>query len=68
MHLLGKSIKMELIRDDEKTECLSQVDDWDFAWQRTYMFDKGHTLPITIDDRIRQNNMTKRQRTNPLSG
>ena len=53
MHLLGKSIKMELIRDDEKTECLSQVDDWDFAWQRTYMFDKGHTLPITIDDRIR---------------
>ena len=53
MHLLGKSIKMELIREDESVECLTEVNDWDFDWQRTYMYPEDHTLPITINDQLR---------------
>jgi hypothetical protein len=53
MHLLGSSIKMELIREDESVECLTEVNDWDFGWQRTYMYPEDHTLPITINDQLR---------------
>ncbi|MCG8417434.1 MAG: hypothetical protein MJE77_05760 [Proteobacteria bacterium] len=53
MHLLGKRIKTEVIRENGAIECLGQVDDWDFNWQRTYEFPEHAFVPIDISDRIR---------------
>ncbi len=38
MHRLGKSAKMEVTRDGGASDCLVQVDDWDFNWQGDYTF------------------------------
>ena len=53
MHLLGQSIKVDLIRADGTEECLTQVDDWDFDWQRTYLFPEEQVVPVSINDTIR---------------
>lgn len=53
MHLLGKSITTELIRDDGDVECLGRVKDWDFDWQRTYEFPESSFVPMDISDQIR---------------
>ena len=38
MHQLGKSAKLELAREGGDTDCLLQIDDWDFNWQGDYTF------------------------------
>lgn len=53
MHLLGKRFKTELIRDDGDVECLADVQNWDFDWQRTYEFTEREYVEISIDDEIR---------------
>ena len=53
MHLLGQSIKVDLIREDGTEECLTKVDDWDFDWQRTYLFPDEQIIPVSINDTIR---------------
>jgi len=40
MHTLGKQARMEVQKEDGSTECLIEIDDWDFDWQRTYVFDE----------------------------
>lgn len=50
MHLLGKRIQTNLIRDSGKVECLTKVDDWDFSWQRNYVF--SDFVPVDISDKI----------------
>lgn len=44
MHLLGRSIKVELEHQDQSRECLIDVPQWDFHWQRTYWYER----PIEI--------------------
>ncbi len=36
MHTLGQSAGMSVTRADGTEDCLLQIDDWDFNWQRTY--------------------------------
>lgn len=38
MHLLGKSMKAEIVKPDGERVPLVWVKDWDFNWQLTYMF------------------------------
>jgi hypothetical protein len=35
---------MRIERADGTEECLIQIDDWDFDWQRTYVFDEPKTI------------------------
>ena len=44
MHTLGRTARMEIERADGETDCLIQIDDWDFDWQRTYAFTEPKTI------------------------
>ncbi len=50
-HKLGKSIKVERIRDGEAT-CLIDVPAWDFHWQQMYFYDHA-PIDIAPTDDIR---------------
>lgn len=52
MHLLGKSIGMELVRSDGTRECLADLPRWDFDWQRGYIYPASHQLQLSVDDRL----------------
>jgi hypothetical protein len=45
MHLLGKSMKVEATRPDGSTECLINIEEWDFNWQGSYAFKEPITIP-----------------------
>jgi hypothetical protein len=55
MHLLGKSSKLEILRagDPAQSECVLDIPQWDFHWQRQYplahdkVFHPGDQLRIT---------------------
>jgi len=36
MHLLGKSLDMDLVRPDGSTQCLLRIPQWQFHWQSVY--------------------------------
>lgn len=38
MHLLGSSGKLSIEHSDGTSECLLQIDNWDFNWQDNYVF------------------------------
>jgi hypothetical protein len=40
MHRLGTKASMKLTKADGTVECLLEIDDWDFDWQRSYVFAK----------------------------
>ena len=40
----GRTARMEIERADGETDCLIQIDDWDFDWQRTYAFTEPKTI------------------------
>ena len=45
MHLLGKSIRVELTRPGSTTpECLVNIPKWDFNWQGTYLYNRAIEL------------------------
>ena len=44
MHTLGKRARMEIEKSDGSKECLIEIDDWDFDWQRTYVFDEEKSV------------------------
>jgi hypothetical protein len=50
-HLLGKSFKMELLRQDGSSQCLLSIPKWDFHWQGMYPLKTP--LPIHAGDRIK---------------
>lgn len=39
MHLLGKSARTHIVRQDASTDCMLNIEDWDFHWQSDYFFD-----------------------------
>jgi hypothetical protein len=45
MHLLGRDMTVSVTFPDGRREPLLRIDDWDFAWQNTYYFDKPLALP-----------------------
>jgi hypothetical protein len=45
MHLLGRKMKVKAILPDGRESCLIQIDDWDFNWQGTYLFENPVPLP-----------------------
>jgi hypothetical protein len=44
MHELGSKASMTLIKADGTEDCLLQIDDWDFNWQRGYAFERKKSL------------------------
>lgn len=45
MHLLGREMKVEMTAPGRLTECLININDWDFHWQGTYNFQEPPTAP-----------------------
>jgi len=43
MHRLGKKAIMSMTKTDGTEDCLVAIDDWDFDWQRSYVFDEMKT-------------------------
>ncbi len=44
MHTLGRTGRMEIERENGDRDCLIQIDDWDFDWQRTYAFKEAKAI------------------------
>ncbi|MGE3820447.1 MAG: redoxin family protein [Isosphaeraceae bacterium] len=45
MHLLGRDMTMTVTYPDGRERPLVKIEDWDFAWQNTYYFEKPVDLP-----------------------
>jgi hypothetical protein len=45
MHLIGRQIRVIATLPDSTTRCLVDVPDWDFRWQRTYIYKEPIPLP-----------------------
>ena len=46
MHTRGVAAKMELEHSDGTKDCMLEIDDWDFDWQRTYVFDEPKVIEV----------------------
>lgn len=46
MHLLGRSMKVEMKPPNGDAQCLINIDDWDFNWQGAYRFETPIDVPI----------------------
>ena len=44
MHTQGVAAQMSVERSDGTEDCLLEIDDWDFDWQRTYVFDEPKVI------------------------
>jgi Copper type II ascorbate-dependent monooxygenase, C-terminal domain len=45
MHLLGRTMKVQAARPNGTTDCLIEIDDWDFNWQGSYHFKEPISIP-----------------------
>lgn len=66
MHLLGKEMELTATLPDDTKKKLVRVDDWDFNWQMTYVFNEPIKLPkgSKIDLMARYDNSAQNP-TNP---
>ncbi len=46
MHLLGKSFKVWAVTPTKDTIRLIRINDWDFHWQGTYLYEKAVVFPV----------------------
>ena len=44
MHTRGRTGSMEIQRTDGTNDCMIEIDDWDFDWQRSYVFEEPKLL------------------------
>ena len=44
MHTRGRTGRMEIQRADGTDDCMIQIDDWDFDWQRSYVFEEPKSI------------------------
>ncbi|MFM7202492.1 MAG: hypothetical protein ACKO6N_17040 [Myxococcota bacterium] len=51
MHLLGQEIFVEYEPENEPTQCMLHIPDWDFGWQGNYFFEKA--IPVSFGERMR---------------
>jgi hypothetical protein len=52
MHQLGTEIRVDVRHPDGSSDCVLDVPDWDFAWQRTYRFPVGQPYSLAADDTV----------------
>jgi hypothetical protein len=45
MHLLGRKMRVEMTRPGNETECLIDIQDWDFNWQGAYRYREPIDIP-----------------------
>lgn len=45
MHLLGRRMSVQATLPDGHQQCLGEVPDWNFHWQRSYFFQEPIALP-----------------------
>lgn len=45
MHLLGRSIRVDMLLPDATEQRLVEIEDWDFDWQDTYTFERAVPIP-----------------------
>ena len=50
MHLRGTALSTRLIRSDGTEECIAEVANYDFNWQRGYGFAEEHWIDLSMDD------------------
>ncbi len=53
MHMLGKSIHVEVERSDGSKQCIVDVPQWDFNWQQFYLYEEGNPVKVQPGDTIR---------------
>lgn len=52
MHLLGRTIRLEMIPPGGQAETLIHIDDWEFEWQDTYYFKEPVRPPLLSQIRL----------------
>ena len=65
MHLLGKTIKVEIERPNQATLCLVNIPSWDYNWQGSYLYKDG--LPLRNGETLRLNCTFDNSADNPLN-
>ena len=53
MHVLGKSISVEVERVDGSNTCLVDIPDWDFNWQQAFTFRPGESVLLYPGDSVK---------------
>lgn len=53
MHQRGTTLKSEILHADGTTDCLLNLDRWDFDWQLTYAFPDDNPVMLRADDTVR---------------
>ncbi len=51
MHQLGTEVKLERLKKDASTQCMIDIQNWDFNWQRTYLLE--HPITFEVEDEVR---------------
>lgn len=51
MHILGRTMRIELDRADGSTECVADVPDWDFHWQQFFLY--SNAVRVNPTDTLR---------------
>jgi hypothetical protein len=52
MHLLGRELHSRILREDGSSDCLAQVDNYDFNWQRGYFFAPEARPSLDLHDTV----------------
>jgi hypothetical protein len=53
MHMLGKRIALEVVREDGAEECALDIPDWDFLWQQSYSLPADAPLVVQPGESLR---------------
>ncbi len=53
MHLLGRSIRLEVERAGGEEACLIDIPKWQFHWQQSYFYTDLRGIPLNEGDRVR---------------
>jgi len=63
MHLLGRTISVDLLLPDATEQRLVEIRDWDFNWQGTYTMQ--HAVPVPVGTKIRLHSVYDNSTDNP---
>lgn len=53
MHTLGSEIRGSIAREGSDDACVIDIDDWDFDWQQTFLFEPEAHFDVAPGDRLR---------------
>lgn len=63
MHLLGQEIYVEYQPENEPTQCMLHIPDWDFGWQGNYFFEQA--ISVRFGERMRVTCLFDNSEKNP---